>query len=126
MINKVYERNLKVILNDHESDFETLQNNNDVCNHHRIIQTLLIEILKIKKGFAPPILGSILKGRNNTYNVRNCQEFETERKRTVYFGLKTISYRSPQLRSLLPEHTRQLNSIDQFKRSVKQWVCNTC
>ena len=66
---------------------------------------------------------SILKGRNNTYNVRNFQEFETERKRTVYFGLKTISYRSPQLWSLLP---RQLKSLDQFKRSVRQWVCNTC
>ena len=46
---------LRVLLNDNESDFETLmQINNDVCNHHRNIQTLLIEIFKIKKGFAPP------------------------------------------------------------------------
>ena len=37
----------------------------------------------------------ILKGRNNTYNVGNFQEFETERKRAVYFGLETISNRSP-------------------------------
>ena len=116
-----------MLLNDHESDSETLlQTNNHVCNHHRNIQTLLIEIFKIKKGFAPPIMGSILKGRNKTDNVRNFQEFEAERKRTVYFGLETISYRSPQLWSLLPEHMRQLNSLDQFKRSVRQWVCNTC
>ena len=85
-----------MLLNDHESDFETiLQNNNDVCNHHRSILTLLIETFKIKKGFPPPIMGSILKGRNNTYNVRNFQEFETERKRAIYFGLENISYRSP-------------------------------
>ena len=78
-------------------------------------------------------MGSILKRRNNTYNVRNFQEFETGRKRTVYFGLETISYRSRQLWSLLPEHIRQfilnslkLNSIDQFKISVRQWVCNSC
>ena len=69
---------------------------------------------------------SIFKRRNNTYNVRNFQEFDTERKKTVYFGLKTISYRSPQLWSLLPERMRQLNYLDQFKRSVTQWVCNTC
>ena len=51
MINTVYEMTLRVILNDHEIDFETLlQNNNDVSNHHRNIQTLLIEIFKIKKG----------------------------------------------------------------------------
>ena len=43
---------------------------------------------------------SILNGWNNTY-VRNVQEFETERKITVYFGLETISYRFPQLWSLL-------------------------
>ena len=97
MINKVHERTLRVILNDHESDFETLQNNNDTCNHHRNIQTLLTEIFKIKTGFAPPIMGSILKERKNTY-VRNFKEFEIERNRTVYFGLvETINYRSPQL-----------------------------
>ena len=54
-ISKVHERGLRVIINDHISDFETfLQNDNDVCSHHRNIQTLLIEIFKIKKGFAPP------------------------------------------------------------------------
>ena len=127
MINKVYERALRVLLNGYESDFETLlQINNDICNHHRNIKTLLIKIFKIKKGFAPLIMASILKARNNTYNIRNFQEFETERKRTVYFGFETISYRPPQLWSLLPEHMRRLNSIDQFKRSIRQWVCNTC
>ena len=104
---------MRVILNDHESDFETLlQNFNYVCNHHRNIQTLLIEIFKLKKGFVPPILGSILKGRYNTYNGRIFREFETDRKRTIHFDLETISYRSPQLWSMLPEHMKQLNSID--------------
>ena len=107
MINKVHERALRVILNDHESDFETiLQNDNDACNRHRNMHTLLIEIFKIKKDFA--ISGSIVKERNNIYKVRSVQEFETERKRTAYFGLETISYRSPQLWSLLPERRGNL------------------
>ena len=127
MIYKGHEKVLRVALNGYESDFETLlRKNNDVCNHQRNTDQNLIKIFKIKKDFAPPILGTILKGKNNTCNVRNFQEFERERKRTVYFGLETISYRSPQLWSPLPEHMRQLNSIDQFKRSVRQWVCNTC
>ena len=114
MINKVHKRALRGLLNDYKSDFETLLKiNNGVCNHHRNIQTLLIEIFNINKGFAPSIMGSIFKGRNN-------REKEKERKITVYFGLETISYRSPQLWSLLPEHMRQFNSIDQFKRSVRQ------
>ena len=72
MINKVHEKALRAILNHHESDFEKLLHvSNDVGNHHGNIQTLLIEIFKIKKGFTPPIMGSMLKGRNNTYNVRS-------------------------------------------------------
>ena len=80
MIKKVQERALGLILNDHESDFETLLlSNNDVCNHHRNIQTFLIEVIKIKKGCSTLIMDSILKKRNNTYNIRKFQEFETER-----------------------------------------------
>ena len=61
---------LIVIFNDHEGDFETLlQNHDDVCNNHKNIQTVLIEIFKIIKFFVPTIMGSILKGRNNTYNL---------------------------------------------------------
>ena len=55
MINKVHERELRLVLNVLASDLKTLlQKNNDVCNHCKNIQTLLIEILKIKNGLAPP------------------------------------------------------------------------
>ena len=55
MINKVHERELRLVLNVLTSDLKTLlQKNNDVCNNCKNIQTLLIEILKIKNGLAPP------------------------------------------------------------------------
>ena len=45
MINKIHERALPCILNDHTSDFDTLvRSNNDTCNYHRNIQTLMVEI----------------------------------------------------------------------------------
>ena len=61
-----------------------------------------------------------LKGEIILTTLQIFQKIETEGKRTLYFGLETISYRSPQLWSLLPEHMGQLNSIDQFKRSVRR------
>ena len=49
MINKLHERSLRTILNDYSSNFNILlENNNDLCNHHRNIQALLIEVLKMK------------------------------------------------------------------------------
>ena len=127
MINKIHERALRLILNDHTSDFDTLlQNNNDTCNHHRNIQTLMVEIYKIKNNLNPPIMDFMFERRNNTYNLRNFQEFATKRKRTVKMGLETLNYRSPQLWSILPENLRQINSVVQFKESVRKWDCINC
>ena len=101
MINKLDERSLRIILNDYSSDFNILlENNNDICNHHRNIEALLTEVFKMKNELAPPIIESILNKRLNTYNLRNFQEFATERKRTVWYGLETLSCRYPQLWSL--------------------------
>ena len=119
MINKIHERALRLILNDHTSDFDTLlQNNNDTCNHHRNIQTLMNEIYKIKNNLNSPIMNIMFERSNNTYNIRDFQEFATKRKKTVKRVL--------QLWSILPENFQQINSLVQFKESVRKWVCIDC
>ena len=105
MINKVHEIALRVFLGDELSDFENLlQNNKDICNHHKNIQSLMIEMFKIKNELTSPIMNSMFERRNESYNLRNFQEFLTERKRTVHYGLETLSYWSLQLCSVLPEN----------------------
>ena len=109
MINRVHERALRVILGDDLSDFESLlQNNRDVRSHHKIILSLMIEMFKIKNESAPPIMDSMFERRNEPYNLRNFQEFLTEKKRTVRYGLETLSYWSPHLWSLLPENIKEV------------------
>ena len=98
MIKKIHERALRLILNDHTSDFDTLlQNNNDTCNPHRNIQSLMGEIYKIKNILNPTIMNFMFERRNNMKNLRNIQEFATKRKITVKIGLETLNYRSPKL-----------------------------
>ena len=95
MINKLHERSLRIILNDYSGDFNILlENNNDIGNRHRNIKALLIEVFKMKNKLAPPMMDSILSKRYNTYNLKNFQEFATER-RTVWYGLENLSYRYP-------------------------------
>ena len=126
-INKLHERSIRIILNDYSSDFNMLlENSNDICNHHRNIQALLIEVLKMQNGLAPPIMKSILNKRFNTYNIRNFQTFVTERKRAAWCGLENLGYRYPQLWSLLPESLKKMNSLSQFKRNIKHWICRDC
>ena len=115
---------LILIFNDHTSDFDTLLlNNNDTCNHHRDIHTLMVEIYNIKNILNPPIMGFMFERRNNAYNRRNFQGFATKRKITVKMGLEMLNYKSPQLWSILPENLRQINSLVQFKESGGKWDC---
>ena len=57
MIIKFHERALRLVLNNHVSDFEALLcKRNDVSCHHRNIQMVMIELYKIKNELAPPIM----------------------------------------------------------------------
>ena len=127
MINKIHERALRIVLNNHISDFETmLCSINDITIHHRNIQTLMIELFKIKHDLAPPIMDSMLSRRTICYNFRNLKEFHSERKKTMFYGLETISYRAPQLWTILLEKLKQRNIISLFKSDIRHWICNEC
>ena len=57
-------------MNDYSSNFNMLvENNNDICNHHRNIQFLLTEVFKMKNELTTPIMESVLFKRFNTYNL---------------------------------------------------------
>ena len=125
-IKRVHERALRVILGDDLSEFESLlQNNREIRSHHKNIQSLMIEIFKIKNELAPPIMDSMFERRNEPYNFRNIQEFLTEKKE-LYYGLETVIYRSRQLWSLVPENIKEVESLEIFKREVKNWICDDC
>ena len=112
IISKLHEGSIRIVLKDYPSDFnELLENNNEICNHHRNIRTLLIEIFKIKIELTSPIMESMLNRRVNTYNLSNFQEFVTKRQKTVWYDLDTLSYRYPQPWSLLPETLKETNSL---------------
>ena len=49
----------------------------------RNIQTLLIEVFKRTNKLASPV-AAMLKRRVNTYNLKNFQEFVTDRRRTFW------------------------------------------
>ena len=71
---------------------------------------LMIKLYKINNELAPLTMDSMLNRRNITYNFRNLQMFQSERKITIFYGLKTLSYRSPQL-SLVLKEIKQRNTI---------------
>ena len=48
-------------------------------------------VSKIKNNLHPPIIDFMFQRKNNTYNLRNCQEFATKRKRTLKVSLEMMA-----------------------------------
>ena len=72
MIDKVHGKTLSVILGDQLSD---------IYSHHENIQSLMIDMFKIKNELAPPIMVSMFQRRIEYYNLPNFQAFLTEKKK---------------------------------------------
>ena len=79
----------------------------------------MIELFKIKYDLAPPIMDSMLNRRTICFNFRNLQEFKSERKRTVFYGIETVSYHASQLWTILLEEFKQRNTISLFKSDAR-------
>ena len=97
MINKLHNRSFRIVLNDYSSDFnKLLEKINDICNHHRNIQTMLTEGFKMKN--EKWTCRSYYEVNN--YNFWNFQGFVKEGKITTWYGLEALSYQYPQMWSL--------------------------
>ena len=93
-LNSIHERALRLIYNDCELPFDRiLQDNKQKSIHQKNIESLATEIYKFQEGLTPPIMGDLFVTRENNYNLRNFQEFGSSLRRTVKFGIETISYR---------------------------------
>ena len=70
-INHLQERSLRIFYNDHITSFEDLLKKDKSCKiHHKNIQSLAIELFKVKEGIANPILCGIFPLRPIDYNIR--------------------------------------------------------
>ena len=56
--------------------------------------------------------------RENTHNVRNFQEISNENRKTVKYGIETISNRTPFLWANLPNEYKLATSLHDFKLKI--------
>ena len=86
----------------------------------------MTEIYKNVNGVAPPITNSLFEFRSNEYNIRNFQVLSTDFRRTVNYGIETITYRARPLWEKLPSECKLAASLEEFKEKIKKWKCDTC
>ena len=127
LMNKVHERSLRIDSGDNHNSFKSLLSKyKERTIHQRNLQVLLTETYKIINGLSPPITEHFFILRENTHNVRSFQEISNENRKTVKYGIETISNRTPFLWANLPNEYKLATSLHDFKLKIKNWHCDKC
>ena len=82
---------------------------------------LMTETYKIINSLYPPINENFFTLRENTLNVRSFQEISNENRKTVKYGIETISNRTPFIWANLPNESKLATSLYDFKLKIKNW-----
>ena len=89
-INHIHERALRIIYRDNSSSFtELLKKDNSVCVHYRNIQSLAIELYKVKHTILNSLILDIFPLRSVDYNLRTQTDFRKPSTNTTRYGLKS-------------------------------------
>ena len=79
----------------------------------------MTETYKIINSLYPPINENFFTLRENTLNVRSFQEISNENRKTVKYGIETISNRTPFIWANLPNESKLATSLYDFKLKIK-------
>ena len=127
LINKIHERSLTISYKDQKTSYHNLlETHNNLTIHQRNLLVSMTDIYKIVNGVVSPIMNSLFEFQNNEYNIKNFQVLSNDFRRTVNYGIETITYRAPSPWAKLPSEYKLAASLEEFKVKSKKWICDTC
>ena len=96
-INSVPERGLRLTYrNETNKEFQQiLREKNKTYNSSKNLQVYKTEVCKTVNGIASTIMNSLFNFRANSHNIRNFLEIFTDNRKTVKYGIETVTYRAP-------------------------------
>ena len=111
-LNHLQERSLTIFYNDYISSFQDLlKKGNSFKTHHKNVQSFAIELFKVEKGIANPILYDIFPLRPMDYNVRSQTNFSVSSVNITHFDLNSLQYFASKAWNMLPLELKNLNDV---------------
>ena len=86
-INKLHERALRLVYDDHVSTFEGfLEKDNSFSVRHYNIQTFCVELYKVFSGQSQTMVSDLFERKNINYNLRSQLDFVIQKVKVIYKG----------------------------------------
>ena len=96
-INRIHEITLRLIYpNQYQIIFKVLSEKSKTVSIHQInLQTLAIEIYKVKNNISPEVVNSLFEFTNKNSNLRNASILKRKRFFTVHYGSESLLSLAP-------------------------------
>ena len=131
-IEKIQERALRFLHNDHVSSHNDLLLKSQRCTMHLSrLRSLSLEIFKTLNDLNPSFMKDIFQIRTSNYSLRNPNNLTHYRPNQVTFGTNSLRFLGPQIWNCLPEELKSADNLNTFKGLITQWDdpmcnCNAC
>ena len=126
-INHIHERALRIVYKNNVLSFEELLELDKLFKiHHRNIQSLAIELFKIKNNLSVTIMNDIFQPRAVRYNLRSQIDFTRPNVNSEHFGISSLRYMAAKVWDMVPNDMKYVNEIETFKSNIRKWKPVNC
>ena len=128
-INKIHKRSLRLVDQLEDENFEDLLiKDNSWTIYESNIQTLLIEIYKTLNHIRPIIMQEFFDLKVTLYSLRNNNLLKLPKTNTLRFGTQALCFKGSLIWNTVPNHFKNITSLDEFKHLIKTWkpTTSTC
>ena len=118
-INYLHERALGIVYKDYINSFEdVLKRDKSVTLYHMNIQSLAIELFKVKQNLSNSILCNIFLSQSISCNLRPHTDFIRSNDSTSQYGLNSMRRFASKVWQMIP--------LETFKENIRKWEPSSC
>ena len=119
--NRIHERSLRIVHRDYNSSFEDLlKKDNSVCIHHRNIQSLAVELFKVKENLSNTIMSDLFPTRILNYNLRSQTDLLRNTVNTTKFVLNSLRHFASKVWTVLPIEIKNPSTVEIFESKIRK------